>query len=142
MPMVALALCLSISTLRADPKADTLRKNLEEFDTQTRIDQSLTIADVAKLPANKQLGYILDVASRRGLELGIKHGDRVLNCLKAEFIGARKNDDGSMFIPRGMKAATQLIHRHNNNGGENRLAAKQIIHFVDLVAERACHVKL
>ena len=138
---MVIATGLNISGVNAGSNDDELRKRLQEFERQTRVDKSLTIAEVANMAANKQLGYVHSVASRRGLELGIKHGDEVLKCLGGEFHGAKKNPDGSFFIPRGMEAAIQLIHRHNNNGGESRLAAKHINHFVDLVAEHACGVK-
>ncbi len=100
----------------------------------------ITIGVVAAMEPHKALSYALDVAATRGLELGKTHGDAVLNCLQTEFVEIKQDENGKPIVPRGMKAAIQLVHRHNNNGGAHRSAAKQIRHIVDLVAERACGV--
>lgn len=93
------------------------------------------------MTARERIKYVLTETARRGLEIGKAHGDEVLGCLQKEFVGIKKGADGDHIFPRGVKAAIQLIYRHNNNGGAGRSAAAQISQFVDLVATRACGVK-
>lgn len=101
----------------------------------------ITIGDVAAMEPRQAISYVYREASRRGLEIGIAHGDAALECLQREFIEITPNGDGNHSFPRGLKAAIQLVHRHNHNGGAPRLAVEQINQFVDLVAQRVCGVK-
>ncbi len=89
----------------------------------------------------ERISYVYREASRRGLEVGIAHGDTVLECLQREFVEITRKGDGNHIFPRGLKAAIQLVHRHNQNGGASRLAVEQINQFVDLVAQRVCGMK-
>jgi hypothetical protein len=100
----------------------------------------VTIGDVAAMEPHKAIKYVHNEASLHGLKIGMAEGDAALNCLKQEFVSITMIADGSLVQPRGLKAAIQLVHRHNNNGGEKRLAAEQIDAFVDMVAERFCGV--
>jgi len=86
----------------------------------------------------KAISYVYREASRRVLEVGKAHGDAVLRCLDDEFVEITEVGDGTHNMPRGLTAAVQLIHRHNNNGGAARPAADQIVSLVDLVAQRVC----
>lgn len=101
---------------------------------------TLTIGDVAAMEPQEAIKYVHHEASKRGLELGIKHGDAVLNCIKAEFVGVKKDQNGDYVIPRGLKAAIRLVHVEDNNGGSSLSAAPRISSFVDYVAGQVCGV--
>lgn len=119
---------------------EATRQKLRDFEKRTRVDETLTIGEVAAMTTGQRVIFVHDAASRRALELGLKHGGKVLECLGTEFRNYKitgKNLD----LPRGMQAALRLIHRHNNNGGADRNASQQINHIVDLIAERACGVR-
>lgn len=98
----------------------------------------VTVGDVAAMEPRKAISYIYREASQRVLEVGKLHGDAVLRCLDDEFVEITEAGDGTHNMPRGLIGAVKLIHRHNNNGGEARPAADQIVSLVDLVAERVC----
>ncbi len=98
----------------------------------------VTIGDVAAMEPHKAIKYVHHEASKRGLELGRKYGDTVLNCLKAEFVTLKPDGNGSHILPRGLTAAIRLVHRHNNNGGSSLSAVDQIREIVDLVGHHAC----
>lgn len=102
----------------------------------------VTIGDVAAMEPRKAIAYIHNEASRRGLELGIKHGDTVLRCLQKEFVTIKPKGDGDHIFPRGLKAAIRYVHRANNNGYESEWAGQAISEIVDMAAERFCGVAL
>jgi hypothetical protein len=103
-------------------------------------EDGVSIGELAAMEPHEAIKYIHHEASMRVLTIGKAQGDRVLRCLDDAFVEFKANTDGSHTLPRGLQAAIQLIHRHNNNGGENLAAAAQIREIVDLVAQRACGV--
>ncbi len=117
---------------------EATQEKLEEFERKTRIDDSLTIGQVAALEPAATLAYVVDATARRGLELGILHGGDVLQCLGNEFRDIKQKVDGSWTYPRGLNGAITLLHRHNNNGRSDLNAVTQLNHIVDLVGHYAC----
>ena len=100
----------------------------------------VTIGDVAAMEPHKAIKYVHNEASLHGLEIGMAEGDAVLNCLKQEFVSITTSADGSVVLPRGLKAAIRYIHIENNNGGAALRAAEEIAGLVDIVAARFCGV--
>ena len=119
---------------------EATQEKLRAFERDTRVDTSLTIGEVAAMPAHDGLAFVVDVTARRGLVLGLQHGDDVLACLGKEFRGIKQQPDGSYVYPRGLEAAIRYLHIANNNGDEHLPAAEHIGAIVDLVGERVCNL--
>ena len=115
--------------------------NTGNHGVQAASGEGLTIGDVANMAPHERIKYIHNEASRRGLELGVRYGDAVLNCLEKEFVDIKPEGNGNHIVPRGLKAAIRDIHLANNNGYKNAPAAERISGMVDLVAARVCKVE-
>lgn len=100
----------------------------------------LTIGDVAKMKPHERIKYVHHEASRRVLEIGMRHGDTVLRCLDDEIVEIVPKDGGGYIVPRGLKAAIHYIHIANNNGDASGPAAARIAGLVDKLATRLCGV--